>query len=160
MEHLTQNELNEHWQSVVANVSDQEERNRLAAIRLSPAQCNALKLLYGRLCDHMSPDLNNDPREAWPKQTNLARTLGWSERTVRTYMRMLEVLGLIYTHRTKRLPRQTVTRNHYRLMPPQLAATGHREQPATSLPVATGNQLAAQERSEEDTGRSLSGKDV
>ena len=118
MEQMTQIELNEHWQNAVAEVSDQQKRNRLAAIRLSPAQCNALKLLYGRLCDHMSADLNNDPREAWPKQTNLARTLGWSERTVRTYMRMLEVLGLIYTHRTKRLPRQTVTRNHYRLMPP------------------------------------------
>ena len=158
MEHLTQIEMNEHWQIVVAKVSDQEERNRLAAIRLSPAQCNALKLLYGRLCDYMSADMSNDPREAWPKQTDLANALGWSERTVRTYMRMLEVLGLIWTHRTKRLPRQTVTRNHYRLMPPQLAATGHREQPATSLPVATGNQLAAQERSEERPGRQLSGE--
>ena len=97
--------------------------------------------------------MSNDPREAWPKQTDLAKALGWSERTVRTYMRMLEVLGLVWTHRTKRLPRQTTTRNHYKLMPPQLAATGHREQPATSLPVATGNQLAAQERSEERSGR-------
>ena len=158
MEHLTQIELNEHWQNAVADLRDHGQRNRLAAIRLSPAQCNALKLLYGRPCDHMSADLNNDPREAWPKQTDLAKALGWSERTVRTYKQMLEVLGLIYTHRTKRLPRQTVTRNHYKLMPPQLAATGDREQPATSLPVATGNQLAAQERSEEDTGKSLSGE--
>ena len=127
MEHLTKVQLNEHWQNAVAEIDDEEERNRLAAIRLSPAHCNALKLLYGRLCDHMSADLNNDPREAWPKQTVLADALGWSERTLRTYVRMLEVLGLIWTHRTKRLPRQTTTQNHYRLMPPRLAASGHRE---------------------------------
>src|SRR6476660_5003963 len=75
MEHLTQIELNEHWRNAVADLRDHEQRNRLAAIRLSAAQCNALKLLYGRLCDHMSADLNNDPREAWPKQTDLAKAL-------------------------------------------------------------------------------------
>ena len=68
MEHLTQIELNDQWRNAVANLRDHAKRDRLAAIRLSPAHCNALKLLYGRLCDHMSADLNNDAGEAWPSR--------------------------------------------------------------------------------------------
>jgi len=135
METLTQTELNEHWQAKVANISDSDVRERLAAIRLSPAQCNALKLLYGRLCDHMSADPDNDPGEAWPTQKSLAKALGWSERTVRTYLGLLAVLGYLWTHRTKRRPRQCVTRNHYRLRSPVVA---YEEATGNMFPVPTG----------------------
>ena len=105
MDEMKVSELNQRWQLNVRDIDDEEERERLAAMRLSPARCNAIKRLYAKLCSYMSHDPDNDPHKAWPKQTELARKLGWSESTVRKHMRMLEVLGVVWTNRTRHQPR-------------------------------------------------------
>ena len=136
MDELKLKELNKWWTECLAKLGRDPERSEqlLAQVpdRLTYARAERLKRLYSKLCDFLSADLNNCPGEAWPTQVRLAKALAWSERDVRVYLRMLEVLGLVYTNRTRHRPRQCATRNHYRLMPPLT------DQPARRVPVATG----------------------
>ena len=113
MDRLKLKDLNAWWARCLTTLGD-EERAKLPD-RFTHSRVERLKRLYSRLCSYMSHDPDNDPGEAWPTQVQLADALGWSERNVRYYMRMLEVLGLVYTNRTKHRPQQCVTRNHYRL---------------------------------------------
>ena len=97
MDGLKLKDLNASWGLCLTRLGN-EERARLPD-RLTYARAERLKRLYSKLCNYMSADPDNDPGQAWPKQTQLAEALGWSERDVRVYMRMLEALG----HPVKRL---------------------------------------------------------
>jgi hypothetical protein len=118
MEKLSCVEMNSYWQTMVRKESDPVRRAKFAKERLSPAQCYGIKLLYGRLTDYMSADLNNSPGEAWPTQKQIGIALGWSERTVRSYLRRLDVLGLAFP-RCKRKGRKGA-RHSYILRPPMV----------------------------------------
>ena len=105
MDELKLKELNKWWTECLAKLGRDPERSEqlLAQVpdRLTYARAERLKRLYSKLCDFLSADLNNCPGEAWPTQVRLAKALAWSERDVRVYLRMLEVLGLVYTNRTR-----------------------------------------------------------
>jgi len=128
MDGLRLEELNA-WLKDSLDLLGGEERAKLPVhmpAKLTRAQAESLKRLYAKLCNYMSHDPDNDPGEAWPTQAQLADALGWRERTIRDYMPVLRVLGLVWTHRTKRRPAQCVTRNHYRLRPPSIRESNRR----------------------------------
>ena len=73
MDEMKLKDLNAWWALCLTRLGS-EERAKLPD-KFTYARTERLKRLYAKLCNFMSADPDNDPGEAWPKQTQLAEAL-------------------------------------------------------------------------------------